>query len=635
MKTINIMFLKRRWKIAPWLRRSAQQARICLGAFCAIAAFLGTGSVASVAIVDPIDDLANSAYELTRTYLGDDGSGFATRAIGNTVVGFSEAPGGKRTFVFKGTKSGMTITGQYWDVAKGASNYSGNLVLTYSNGGSTLTRTGGDVVGAETWTAYLPSQFVWPQPSDAGFQTINVGDLDGAFKGSDGGRAYVGQFGSDFIYYVERYPYPGSPRPSYSSVVIAHRANDASLTGTFYDLPRQTLRLKNGTVVGQVNGKPRRFSQTMYDGVSLTPVRSGTFTADYAVNLDTLAQGIENGLLPFTVGFSYAIAKNGAVVRSNKGGNRRAITATNDLQAAWPFTVDTVNDVGSTAKTVTLVAVLRALRQKGISVDSAVSLYLPPWWWRGPGMPTVTFRQLLSHNYQPTKGPAIFKPANCDTDPYGCLEGAVAGGLIRPTGYTNMHYTLFRVILPFVLDQQGMTQLFASTSDPDVLNEGISVAFRDEIVSVLALAGVTAGWEYPPGVPAAYRYQWGNPPTEEIAPTDDETDYLFAGSGGLKMSAPEFATFLSQLEAGAILNAEDLATAKAIGFGGTGPLNGPVDVGPVAGKNGAAGGAASQAMVFPGVEVFITRNSTGNPAQISDSTMLMQVWQAALIGPAN
>ena len=246
-------------------------------------------------------------------------------------------------------------------------------------------------------------------------------------------------------------------------------------------------------------------------------------------------------------------------------------------------------------------------------------------------MNTVTFRQLLSHGLKPTAGNGMFKPNDCNTDFYGCLRDAVATGMTQPAGYDNIHYGVFRVILPFVLDPQGMAQLFATESRETVLNECFSTVFQDAMRSLLAQAGVTADFAFPAGSNSAYGYAWGTPPTNELAPTGSEDDYLHAGAGGLKMSSREFAQFLSRLEKGELLSTADLATAKAIGFGGTGPMDGPSDVGPVWGKNGGSGGRATQAMVFPGVEVFITQNSTGNAAQTNNSTMLIQAWQAALV----
>ncbi len=574
--------------------------------------------------------------KLTRTYLGSDDSAFSIRAVGDTIVGYSRDLDGQRAFVFNGTRSGHTITGQYYAIPRGEDTSTGPLTLTVSNGGATLTRTGGDDVGADVWLAKLPSAFTYPQGYQAGFQSTAANDLDGAFKGSDGSRAYVRQYGSVVVYVAEKFTSADSTRPTYSTVVIGQRSNNV-LSGKFYDLPHQTKkRLRKGVVSGQVTTNQRSFNhiltRTNIPGAQI--IREASFSADYAIDVDLFEQEIKNRLKPFTVGFSYAIAQDGKVVRKGAEGSRRAVTATNELAQPLPFTAETVNDVASTSKTVTLVAVLRALRKKGISVDSSVSPYLPADWVRGAGMDTVTFRQLLSHGLQPVTGNGMFKPNDCASDFYGCLQDAVATGMTQPPGYDNIHYTIFRVILPFIIDPEGMATMFATETNETALNEYFSLRFRAEIQSMLIDdADIWVDFDYPkaPGSKSAYRYQWGSPPTDEVAPTGYETSYLSAGSGALKMTAEQFAQFLSRLENGDILTQTDLAMAKAIGFGGTNPTFGPNGVGPVWGKNGGAGGGASQAMVFPGTEVFITRNSTGNAAQTnSDATMLIQAWQASL-----
>ena len=99
------------------------------------------------------DDIAVSPAELTRTYRGADGSALYTRAVGEKVVGLGEHPGTRMAFVFEGTRSGMSISGRWWDVAKGTRSRRGELELDYSAGGSTLRRSGGDDLGPDSWQA--------------------------------------------------------------------------------------------------------------------------------------------------------------------------------------------------------------------------------------------------------------------------------------------------------------------------------------------------------------------------------------------------------------------------------------------------------------------------------------------------
>lgn len=618
--------------LAPASPVPARRRRLWAGLLAAAAA------LAVAAPVRASDLVGGDAISLTRTYHGADGSVLSLRAVNNTVVGFSQDLSGTRAYVFSGTRSGMTITGQVYGLPKGSSTQQGPLTLTLSNGGSTLQRASGENVGTGTWIAKLPSQFSFPHAREAKFQSTMATDMDGAYKGSDGSRAYVRQYGSTVVMMTERFAEPGDARPVYATVSIATRAGDG-MGGAFFDLPHQTANLGAGQFIGQKSPVARDFLQTLSVPVpGYPPLRQVAYTADYAVDLDKFASEIEARLTPYTVGFSYAIAQNGVVLRKGAGGARRAVTASNGLWSPLPFTENTLNEMASTTKTVTLVAMLRALRERYVSVDAKVDHYLPPHWPRGPGMDTVTFRQLLSHGLKPTVGKGLHYPAAmCDSNPYRCLRDAVAGGMVRDAGYHNIHYTLMRYLLPYVMDPVGVTNLFLFEPSESKRNEEMSKRFRNYVRGMLAEVGVDADFKYVygDGENGAYRYKWGTPPTDEIAPwiPESEDDYLEAGSGGLKMTSKEFARFLSKLVNGALLTPTDLAAAKAIGFGGEAPaMSGPDGVGPLYSKNGGAGGAASQLVVYPGTEVFITRNSMGNEAQPNDAGMLRAAWTASLIG---
>ena len=88
------------------------------------------------------------------------------------------------------------------------------------------------------------------------------------------------------------------------------------------------------------------------------------------------------------VGYGYAIAADGEVVREGAGGARRVPQPDNSLTAPFAFTPTTVIEVASTTKTVTAVAVMRKLKRQHVSLDDSVEPYLPVDWVRGPGMGT-------------------------------------------------------------------------------------------------------------------------------------------------------------------------------------------------------------------------------------------------------
>jgi CubicO group peptidase (beta-lactamase class C family) len=558
---------------------------------CAVAALalVPAAGNAAPAVADP-GDVATSPAELTRTYRGADGSALYTRAVGDTVVGLGEHPGKGPAFVFKGTRSGMTISGRWWDVAKGWRTRSEEIELEYSDGGARLERSGGADLGPDSWEARDPHSMKWPGRAEAGFQSLSSHDLDGAFDGSDGSRAYVRETADDVVWVAER-TRRGSrvgARPRYATVFVGERTSGDEVSGEWYDVPKGTL-LRHGSLTGSIGGSPREITGIEWRGPGgswTQRERARSYVADYAVDLDRFAQEIEEHLEPYVVGYGYAIAADGQVVRQGAGGARRVPQPGNTLTAPFAFTPTTVNETASTTKTITAVAVMRELKRKGLSLDAKVNPYLPVQWERGPGMTTVTFRQLLAHG-------GLANPGGiCDTDYYGCLEEAVRLGMTSPPGYDNIHYALMRVILPFMHNQPGMRQLFADLPDETARNLAFSDAFRDYVVDMLELGGITADTEYPPSRNLAWRYAWGTPPTNEFFPAKDEEDYLHTGPGGFKMSAVEYAQFLGGFEHGRFLSLSAVRELKAdwLGFDDK-TLVGSAAIGPLYTKTAARAAA--------------------------------------------
>ena len=58
---------------------------------------------------------------------------------------------------------------------------------------------------------------------------------------------------------------------------------------------------------------------------------------------------------------------------------------------------DVMVNVASAGKMFTTIAVLKSLARRHLSVDSRIWPFLPPDWVKGPGVDTLTFRDLLTH----------------------------------------------------------------------------------------------------------------------------------------------------------------------------------------------------------------------------------------------
>ena len=348
-------------------------------------------------------------------------------------------------------------------------------------------------------------------------------------------------------------------------------------------------------------------------------------TTPETIDLDLFARGLVGRLNGHVVGFSYAIARNGAVVRSGGGGFRRLHQDGGDAR----FTADTMAQAASASKTITAAALIKALDERGLSVDTKIDKYLPRCWKKGPSVRGLTFRDLLGHHSLLPQG------TNCSDDPLACILAIVAKGhpaLRDKDGevryeYNNTVYGLMRVLLPFVRARIEMQLAFGfsrsyCSSHTDELNEIVSTRFRDYVFQhVLGPIGVQASF-YPQGDGVEdYALDYNNADRSQPGSGPREDFYLHAGAGYLAISAKAYARFLSALDAGlivrkALANAMKGVPGDRMGFDTsiTGELGEYVwKNGGCPSSNGTKPGCSTLAVVFPnGMQAYVAINSSNN-----------------------
>ena len=105
-------------------------------------------------------------------------------------------------------------------------------------------------------------------------------------------------------------------------------------------------------------------------------------------------------------------------------------------------------NVASVGKMFTTIAVLKSLARHHLSIDSRIWPFLPPDWVKGPGIDTITFRELLTHR-------AGFR---LDSDRVFATDNAAREQVRQGVqqidkqvpSYNNINFTIFRDMLPFM-----------------------------------------------------------------------------------------------------------------------------------------------------------------------------------------
>jgi len=185
-------------------------------------------------------------------------------------------------------------------------------------------------------------------------------------------------------------------------------------------------------------------------------------------DMDLFEQDIRDRFDPKTVGYAYAVNRDGSLQRQGAGGElsqdgtfnglaRTSVDAPETQQAP-----DKELHIASVSKTITAVAVLKLLQDTGVGIDNTVGPYLPPEWELGDGVGAITFRELMTHrsglanNSKPFSDFASLQAAvavDIDSD---LTQDPDLPGLKKFT-YQNANYGLFRIIIPYLWDINPQT----------------------------------------------------------------------------------------------------------------------------------------------------------------------------------
>lgn len=250
-------------------------------------------------------------------------------------------------------------------------------------------------------------------------------------------------------------------------------------------------------------------------------------------------------------GFAYTINVNGKLARADARGQAR--TAADD--PARPHSPDTEQFLASVSKTITGVAMLRALQDAGISVDSSVNPYLPGTWTRGQNAPALTFRNFLTH----TSG---FSGNGGST--YELLRARIGQPFVANAGYTysNANFALMRILIPRV---SGGKLPFEDFTADDVLAQAHAEKFEAYVrTKILQPAGIDGRCGPTDGTDTETRYY--NFPADNQPGYDEPDRFLSCGGFAWYLSSNELGAFMAHLRYTATLLSPAMRKVMDTGF---------------------------------------------------------------------
>jgi D-alanyl-D-alanine carboxypeptidase len=167
-------------------------------------------------------------------------------------------------------------------------------------------------------------------------------------------------------------------------------------------------------------------------------------------NIETFEQNLidgvnANGNSP--VGWAYTISKDGKLQKSDDFGQARLA-----VDGAMDFTLNKEINVASITKFYTAIAAMQLITANNLTIDSLVRRWLPSSWPKGPGIASLTFRDLMTHRSGLSSTNTDFNT----TLSYNGLRTVVSTGVINPKtrNYLNANFALFRILIPSLWSTQ-------------------------------------------------------------------------------------------------------------------------------------------------------------------------------------
>jgi D-alanyl-D-alanine carboxypeptidase len=155
------------------------------------------------------------------------------------------------------------------------------------------------------------------------------------------------------------------------------------------------------------------------------------------------------------IGWAYTISSNGNLAKSAAFGLARLPADNNSMN----FTVNKKINVASITKFYTAIAAMQLIYANNLTINSNIEPWLPDSWTRGPGVNSLTFRDLLTH----TSGLQSVNTDFNNTLSYEGLQACIETGVVNPKtrNYLNVNFALFRVLIP---------SLWSALPDPPTIN---------------------------------------------------------------------------------------------------------------------------------------------------------------------
>lgn len=272
------------------------------------------------------------------------------------------------------------------------------------------------------------------------------------------------------------------------------------------------------------------------------------------------AKRMRSALHGKVAGYQIVISKSGEKTVYLAGGYARGPKQSPTRQMS---TYDRMN-IASVNKTITAVATMQLLKKRSLTINSKIYPWLPKTWVRGPGIDTITFKELMTHR-------SGFRNNHWKATDYASLKAMIKKGInLRAkltAKYQNQNFGLLRIIIP-ILDGYHHPTHISAANEAKAAKQTADWYLNYINKKLFLPSAIARVYAKPMTSSPALAYK----DTKALVGGTTHGDWtMICGGGCLHMSARDLDRFLRALRYGTLISQTQLKTmlSNRLGVGAT------------------------------------------------------------------
>jgi len=225
-------------------------------------------------------------------------------------------------------------------------------------------------------------------------------------------------------------------------------------------------------------------------------------------SIPKFGDNLQTRLKATSLGHAYTIYYDNSLQKWDQNGEGRR------SQDGNVYNINAINtemNVASCAKSMTTIALLKALEEAGVSIDAKIKDYLPQWWTFGSNIELISFKDCLRMR-------SGFRPTS-QAENYSQIQRFVMLGINAADHgqekYENMNFCIFRIIIPILLGDFDKNNQISDAAADALTQDKFMQCMQKKVWNLVGAVG------YCNNPDDVLYYSWSNPTWPGLNPGNE------------------------------------------------------------------------------------------------------------------